>query len=54
MVNEQTEEQPQEESGDRYYEIENLTLSGTFTNCTFYINTGAVPDPPPVPPGGNN
>lgn len=46
------EEEPEESSNNElYYEIENLTLSGTFKHCNIYINTGAPPQPPPKPPG---
>jgi hypothetical protein len=41
-----------ETTSELYYEIENVTLSGTFTNCQIYINAGSPPQPPP-PPTGN-
>lgn len=43
-----------EETSELYYEIENLTMSGTFNNCNIYINAGSpIPPPPPPPPPGN-
>lgn len=38
-----------ESENELYYQIDNLTLSGTFNNCQININTGS-PYPPPPPP----
>lgn len=42
----------EEEVYGNVYEVGEIHLSGTFTNCTININTGKPPDPPPG--GGGN
>lgn len=42
----------QEEATELYYNVEHLEMSGTFTNCNIYINSGSPSQPPPPPTGG--